>query len=492
METARKQNLYEEVADSISNMVRCGTYRAGERIPSIRAVSRQMRVSITTAMEAYRLLEDRGVVEARPQSGYYVRPVPANTIARPDISKEEMNPVMCCVEEIVDMVFKDSMNPDFIQLGATIPNTELLPVDKLSRCLASSVRRKGDLSVSYSYPGDLKLRTLIARRAAMAGCSLAPDDIIITAGCQEAAFLALNAVCKPGDTVVIQSPAYFNHLQVMQNMNLKVVEIPSNPEDGISMDALRFVLEETAVKACLLIPNFSNPLGCCMPDKNKAVLMKLLAGYDIPLIEDDINGDLCFFHERPRVVKAFDDKGLVILCSSFSKTLAPGYRVGWITPGRYKPAIEHLKVISSLSTSTPPQMAVAEFLAGGGYDHHLRRIRRIYARQVSLLTDAVARCFPEGTNISRPEGGFSLWVEMPEYVDSILLYEQARQNGITIAPGPIFSVRQKFRNYIRLSAAFWSERTHNAIKKLGSLSAQMRKQRIVAESAAGIRKNMVI
>jgi DNA-binding transcriptional MocR family regulator len=474
MECEKRHHLYEEVADSISHLVEKGTFRVGERIPSIRAVSRQWDVSITTAMEAYRLLEDRGIVEARPQSGYYVRPICPNAILMPAIVKEEMSPVLCCVEKIVDMVFKDSMNPDFIQLGATIPNSELLPVDKLSRCLASSVRRMGNQSVAYSYPGIEKLRTLIAKRATTAGCTLAPDDIIITSGCQEAAYLALRSVCKPGDTVVIESPAYFNHLQVIQNLGLKVVEIPSCPEEGISIDALKFVLEGTRVKACLLVPNFSNPMGSCMPDRNKEALAELLADYEIPLIEDDINGDLCFGQQRPRVVKAFDHKGLVILCSSFSKTLAPGYRVGWITPGRFRDNIEHQKLIISLSTATPTQMAVADFLANGGYDHHLRKIRRVYARQVSLLTDAVGRYFPATTKVSRPAGGFFLWVEMPEYVDSLLLYERARQNGITIAPGPIFSVRQKFRNFIRLSAAFWSEKTERAVKTLGSLAEQMK------------------
>ncbi|HPI92415.1 MAG TPA: PLP-dependent aminotransferase family protein [Deltaproteobacteria bacterium] len=473
MEMEKRQHLYEEVADHISSLVVRGTFRAGERIPSIRSASSQWRVSITTAMEAYRLLEDRGVIEARPQSGYYVRPLMPNAIATPCISKEDMSPVPCNVEKIVDTVFTDSLKPDFIQLGATIPNSDLLPVDKLSRCLCSAVRRKGNESVAYSFPGDQGLRTQIAKRAITAGCSLAPEDILITSGCQEAAFLALKTICKPGDTVVIESPAYFCHLQAIQGMGLKVIEVPCCPEDGISLDALNYILEETDIKACLLIPNYSNPIGSCMPDRNKEAVAKLLARHDIPLIEDDINGDLSFSNQRPRVIKAFDEKGLIILCSSFSKTIAPGYRVGWMTPGRFKDAIEHQKLTSSLSTATPPQMAVAEFLVNGGYDHHLRRIRRIYARQVMLLGDAIARSFPEGTKVTRPTGGFFLWVEMPEQVDSFLLYEHARRHGITIAPGPIFTVREKYRNYIRLSAAFWSDKTEKAVKMLGTLAGQM-------------------
>ena len=474
MELERRQHLYEEVADNISHLVERGTFRVGDRIPSIRAVSRQWSVSITTAMEAYRLLEDRGIVEARPQSGYYVRSHLTNKLAMPPILKEDMSPVTCCVEKIVSKVFKDCMGPVLVQIGTNIPNTEYLPVDKISRCLASAVRKWGNLSVSYSFPGDERLRTHIAKRAAVMGCNLAPDDIIITSGCQEAVYIALKALCKPGDTVIIESPMFFNYLQIMQGLGLKVVEVPSNPEDGIRIDALRYVLEDTEVKACLVIPNYSNPVGSCMPDRNKAELAGLLAAHNVPLIEDDVYGDLSFKQQRPKVVKAYDDKGLTILCSSFSKTLAPGYRVGWMTPGKYKDAIEHQKILSNIATATPPQMAVAEFLACGGYDHHLRKVRRSYARHVSLMSDSIARHFPEGTKVSRPTGAFFLWVEMPEYVDSLTLYERARGLGISIAPGPIFSVREKYRNYIRLSAAYWNEEVEKAVRTTGSLAGQMK------------------
>jgi len=473
MEQERRQHLYEEVAASISHLVEKGTFRAGERIPSIRAVSRQLSVSITTAMEAYRLLEDRGIVEARPQSGYYVRALMKNAIAMPPIVKEEMSPVVCCVEKVVSRISAHCTDKVLVQIGTNLPNTDLLPVDKISRCMSSAVRRWGEQSVSYCFPGDVRLRTHIAKRATVMGCTLAPDDILVTSGCQEAVSIALKAVCRPGDTVVIESPLFFNYLQIMQDLGLKVVEVPSSPEDGISMDALKFVLQDNEVRACLLIPNYSNPLGSCMPERNKKELSRLLARHEIPLIEDDVYGDLSFSQQRPKSVKAFDEKGLTILCSSFSKTLAPGYRVGWMTPGRFREAIENQKILSNIATATPTQMAVAEFLACGGYDHHLRKVRRAYARNVSLMSDAIARHFPEGTKVSRPAGAFFLWVEMPEHVDSLALYGRARELGISIAPGPIFSVREKFQNYIRLSAAYWDPAIERVVKTIGSLAAAM-------------------
>jgi len=491
MDEEKKAYLYESIADNIFRMIASGTFRSGDRIPSIRALSRQMGVSITTAMGAYRLLEIRDVIEARPQSGYYVLPPARNRLGKtsgstasihrdhdnldqrsPEIIAQHMmdiSPTHVSLDRLVSMILKDAMNPDLVQLGATIPNPDLLPLKKLNRDLASAVRMRGIQSVSYNFFGLEALRVQIAKRATVAGCTLTPEDIVITSGCQEAGFLALQTVCKAGDTVVIESPAYFIHLQAMEMLGLKVVEIPSHPQHGIYLDTLRYVLEETPVKACLLVSNFSNPLGSCMPDEKKKELANMLAERDIPLIEDDIYGDICFSSHRPRVVKAFDEKGLVILCSSFSKTLAPGFRVGWTAPGRFKAQIEYQKMVCNLATATPPQMAVAEFLASGGYDHYLRRIRRIYARYTFLMSRAVAEHFPEGTRISRPSGGFFLWVELPGHIDSILLYEKALQAGITIAPGPIFSARQKFRNCIRLNTAIWSERTEKAIRKLGEL-----------------------
>src|SRR5262249_26721309 len=179
------------------------------------------------------------------------------------------------------------------------------------------------------------------------------------------------------------------------------------------------------VKAVLLMSNFSNPIGCSMSDKKKESLAELLAEYDIPLIEDDIQGDLFHSGERPKVTKAFDRSGNVLLCSSFSKTIAPGYRIGWIVPGRHKAAVERAKFVSCVSTAVLPQLAIAEFLSNGGFDHHLRKIRRAYAQSVLQMADAVAHYFPEDTKVTRPNGGFVIWVEMPEEIDSLRLYSQA-------------------------------------------------------------------
>jgi DNA-binding transcriptional MocR family regulator len=254
---------------------------------------------------------------------------------------------------------------------------------------------------------------------------------------------------------------------------LKVLEIPADPREGMSLEVLEYAIRQNPVRACIGLLTFNNPLGSLMPGQRKRQLVELLASREIALIEDDVYGDLAFGANRPPAAKAYDRDGLVLLCSSFSKTLAPGYRVGWILPGRFQPEVERLKSLFNIATAVPTQLGIAGFLAEGAYDRHLRTVRRAYARQVARVREAVGHHFPAGTRVTRPEGGFVLWVEMPESVDSLRLYQKALQKGISVAPGTIFTLGDKFRNCIRLSAACWSERIERAIETLGGLAGRM-------------------
>jgi len=468
-------NLYEKVANHISRLIGEGTFSVGDRIPSVRKLHSDMKVSITTVMEAYRLLEDQGIIEAHPQSGYYVRPQFPKMISSPEVSKPDINPANVNVSTLVRMIMRDRSNPDIIQLGSLQPDPDLLPIDKLNLTLSAVVRRDRRKSSLYDeLQGYKPLRVQIAKRLLSAGCAITPDELIITSGCAEAVMLSLIATCNPGDAIAIESPVFFNLLQLLEVFKAKAVEIPSHPNCGIIIEALRDAIEEHPIKACFVSPNFSTPLGSCMPDENKKLLVDLLSEHEIPLIEDDIYGDIYFSSERPVAAKSFDKKGLVLLCSSFSKTLAPGYRVGWVTPGRFKNRIELAKSVGNFATSTPPQMAIADFLANGGYDHHLRKIRRLYAQKISLMAQAIEKFFPEGTRVTNPNGGISLWVEFPKYVDSLKLYALAHKHGISFVPGPLFSAKGKYRNFIRLNAAYWSEKAEKALATIGYLAAEMK------------------
>jgi len=466
--------LYQKVAERITGLIDGSTFGPGDRLPSVRQLSRQMDVSLSTVMEAYRRLEDAGRIEARPQSGYYVtdRSIVRQPIFldEPALSRPTPGPTPITTRELTLRVMRHHNNPSLIPLGAAIPNPALLPIDRLNRTLARVTRNAGPLGHIYDPPpGCEALRIQVARRLVVAGCSLTPAQIVTTSGSQEAITLCLRALCKPGDTVAIESPIYYGILQAIDLQGLRALEIPTHPQTGISLDALEYALDQNEVKACVVIPNYSNPIGSLMPDENKRRLVEMLAERGVPLIEDDIYGDLGYSSVRPKVAKAWDKTGNVLLCSSFSKTLSPGYRVGWVAPGRWQESVEWHKIVTNLATAIPTQLAVADFLAGGGYDHHIRHVRQAYARQTALMGHAVGHFFPAGTKVTRPAGGFVLWVELPPGYDALWLFEQALSMGISLAPGPMFSARQRYGNFVRLNTAFWSPRVEEALEKLGLL-----------------------
>jgi DNA-binding transcriptional MocR family regulator len=468
---------YEQLAQELVRLIESGTFRPGARLPSIRQLSRQKQVSISTVMQSLYLLEAQGWIEARPRSGFYVCTMLPSALPEPDVSSPEPDASKVSMRELVTrVVLADTHNPNLVQLGAAHPNPALAATQQLNRLLITVARRLGDESGLYDYvPGTEVLRIQIARRALAAGCSLGPDDILITSGCTESVNICLRAVSRPGDTVAIESPISFDALQCLEALGLKALEIPTHPRDGISLDALRFAVEHNPVSACLVISNFNNPLGSCIPDDNKKDLVHLLAEHDIPLIENDIFGDLYFDDRRPLVAKAYDRKGMVMLCSSFSKSLCPGYRVGWVVPGRFKETVQWLKYTSSLASSTLPEYAIAEFLESGSCDPYLRRVRRAYARRVASLSQMVRHSFPEEIKLTRPAGGFLLWVQLPDSVDSLELYRLALDAGVAITPGYLFSATDQYRNFIRLNAANWSTEAERAVSRLGELVGELAK-----------------
>lgn len=468
--------LYEEVAARITALIERGTFAPGSRIPSVRQLSQQLQVSISTVMGAYRRLEDQGRIEARPQSGYYVRlhalsrPRHGSPLAEPETSRPAPDPTPVSAGQLTMRIMRHHHDPSLVPLGAAVPNPALLPLEKLNRSLTRAMRQAGEGGHIYDAPpGCEALRVQIARRLLLAGCTLAPDQIVTMTGGQEAVGLCLRALCQPGDTVAIESPIYYGVLQAIEMQGLKALEIPTHPRSGISLEALERALAQNGVKACLVIPNYSNPIGSLMPDENKQRLVEMLAARGIPLIEDDVYGDLGFGAVRPKVCKAWDKAGDVLLCSSFSKTLSPGYRVGWVAPGRWQAQVMDQKLVANFATPLPTQLAVAEFLASGGYDHHLRRTRRVHAQQTASMAEAVAHYFPEGTRVTRPVGGYVLWVEMPLQTDALRLYEDALALGISLAPGPMFSACGRYGNFVRLNTAFWSSEVEAALETLGRL-----------------------
>lgn len=465
------QHLYEVVARELIGRIEQGLYRPGDRLPGVRAFSARRRISVATALSAYRLLEDGGYIEVRPRSGFYVRSRPA---PRPlDAAPAATATPPCAVtgQEMVLALVKAANDPGIVQLGAAVPDAAFLPTRAVERALATAARHHRARTSSYEMPpGAPELRRQIARRMAEAGCAVTADEVVITNGCQEALTLALRAVTRPGDVVAIESPTFYGLLQALDSLGLEALEIPTHPREGISLEALRLAVDRWPVKACVLVPNYSNPLGYCMSDERKRGLTALLSAHGIPLIEDDIYGDLGFRAPRPSTCRGLAGDADVLYCSSFSKTLSPGLRVGWIAPGRHRERVEYLKYVTNLATPTVPQLALAELLESGRYERHLRQVRGEYARAVARMTDAVTRHFPAGTRITQPQGGFVVWVELPEHVDSFELARRALAAGVSIAPGPIFSATQKYRNFMRLSCArVWDAQVERAVAALARM-----------------------
>lgn len=462
------ESRHEQVAGLVKKAIQKGTYLAGERIPSVRAMSRQLGTSITTVLEAYGNLESDGFLEARARSGYYVQS--AASWEPPPRTGIDLTPTAVQVTDLWQRIRLDARRPGLIQLGSGIPDYGLLPGEKLGACHARILRRAGGRDIEYDTPeGSPLLRAQIAKRAVAAGCLVTSDQITVTAGCSGAITFALRAVCKPGDIVAVESPVFFVFLQALEKLGLRALEIPSHPADGINVEVLRYALRQTKVAACLVVPSFSNPTGSCMPLESRRELVALLAEHEIPLIEDDTFGELWHGKERPRPLKAFDRKGLVLHCSSVSKTLAPGYRVGWVAAGRYQPEIESIKYFSTHSCAVSAQEAVASFIASGDYDRHLRSLRPKLAGCVATLCGAVERAFPEGTRVWRPRGGYLFWVELPAGIDALVLYQAALQEGIMLSPGHLYSTSDRYINHLMFNGTCASPAALASVKRLGTI-----------------------
>lgn len=469
----RTGTLYYKLAEELAQAITSGVLLAGEKLPSIRKLSSQRQVSLTTVMEAYRELEDRGYIEARPQSGFYVRA--QRGFALPEQTQPPQKPSEVVIDPLLQPAELARLHDIRVDFGLAILSPKLYPNQQLQRILAQVTRQDPEILSDYGRPqGDLELRRQIARRSITWGGHIDAEEILITHGALEALNLCLRAVTQAGDVVAIESPAYFGLLQILESFRLKALEIPTHPQTGISIEALELATRDGGVKACVLLPNFSNPLGSLMPDENKKRLVEILAERKIPLIEDDIYGEFCYHGDRPRPAKAFDQTGNVMHIGSFTKVVAPGMRVGWVSAGHFQRELEDLKFINTYSTSMPLQRTIARFLESGGYDHHLRRLRRACAEQVTSAVTAIQRFFPADSRLHVPQGGYVLWVELNASVDTLALLQRALAEGISFTPGPLFSPSHSYRNCLRICCVEpWTMRHERAIQRLGDLAAEM-------------------
>lgn len=466
---------YGQLADDMAQAMAEGLLKPGDRLPSVRETCQRRGVSPATVFQAYGLLESRGLIEARPRSGYYVRAPRRSMRAGPQAAAPRAGTTAVEVSALAFDLLESTRNPAVVPLGSAFPGAQLFPFDALARSGARAMRRlqPGQITGALT-AGDEGLRQALRRRYALQGVPLQADELVVTHGAMEALNLCLQAVTRPGDVVAIESPTFYAALQVLERLNLRAVEVATDPAEGVDLDALSEILRRERVAACWMMPSFQNPLGALMPAARKRALVELLASHGVPLIEDDVYGELYADVRRPPPAKAFDTQGLVLHCASFSKCLAPGYRVGWAAAGRFARDVRRLKTMSSLATSLPPQRAIADYLDQGGYDRHLRRLRDALANEQQRVRRLVLKHFPARTRVTQPRGGYFLWLELPPAIDALALHHRAMAQGISTAPGVLFSADRRFTHHLRLNAGHPEDpRIDGAIRTLGELAAAL-------------------
>lgn len=464
---------YEQFAAEITRLIRSGVLQTGQKLPSVRHASKVYKISPSAVFKAYYLLEDKGLIVAREKSGCFVRPLLQDLLVEPDIKGETVVTTEVSVSDLIFSVMDVIRGNEAVLFGAFYPSTELFPTMRLNRSMGRALvdlEKNKHNYIADMTAGNVDLRRQIVLRYMLNNVNLSMDEVIITNGVMEALNLCLQAVTKPGDLVAIESPAFYAILQMLERLKLKAVEIPTHPRKGVDLAVLDQTLQTLPISACCLMTSFQNPTGATIAAEDQARLYGILAKHQVPTIIDDVYHELYFDETPPKLLKCFDEEGLIMHCGSFSKSLAPGYRVGYVAAGRYAQTVNRLKLMTTLSTSVPSQAAIANYLQQGGYDRHLRKLRHRLACSQACMLAAIVKYFPKNIAVTKPQGGYFLWIELDKRIDSLQLYKAALMNGICIVPGAIFSASQGFNHCIRLNYGHvWSDTLEHAMQKLGDL-----------------------
>ncbi len=473
--TPAPMKLYVSFAARIRAMIDEGVLRPGDKIFSVRQASQKYGLSISTVLRGYLLLEQEGIISSHPQSGYYVTPRKRLQQRNTSPLSKDINLSEVDASKLVLTTLKSIREFGTVPLGSPFPDPQLFPLKKIHQYEKALTDDEGEWGIlSDLPPGNEMLRQQIARRYLANDMDVSPDDIVITHGATEAITLCLQAVAKAGDIIALEAPGYYALAHTVERLGMKVAELRTDPESGIDLDALRATTDNVRIAAVVLTTNFQNPLGFVMPDAKKQALVEFLEEQQIPLIEDDVYGELYFSETAPKPAKAFDRSGLVLHCSSFSKSLAPGYRVGWTSAGHYRQEVERLMFLNSLSLPSAPQIAIAKFMQRDSFEQHLKQLRHTLRSQYVLIRNVITESFPAGTQISEPKGGYVIWVKLPAQLDALALYRLAIDNGITVAPGTIFSRKKDLTHYIRLNFShLWTLAIEQAVRDVGALAHDM-------------------
>jgi DNA-binding transcriptional MocR family regulator len=425
-----RMRLYEDVCTLFESRIAEGVYRQGERLPSVRQTSKSLGVSMTTVYHAYNVLETKGLIRAKPQSGYFIsQKSRATNSAIFERDKFQSTPNL---ETIAAQVLGASDREITAPFGSTFLDASLLPVGRVLSVMRRVARRPKHYPGVRDAAGHFELRREIAKRYALHGFSVPLEQIVVTGGTIDGINLALSALLRPGDAVAIEDPCFFATSFAARRFGLKLIPIPVTHDEGLDLDVLERVLARGDAKACLIMSSCQIPLGVTLSSEKKFKLVRLLERYSIPLIENDTYGELLPLEAGPSTCKAHDRSGLVLHCSSFSNSLSPELRVGWITAGRFRERILSLKFLTSITSHAIAQETVAEFLKHENVDHYLRCLRTKLDERRRLGIKKLDGWHEVVEIRSNPKHGYVVWVRLKGPVDIMNLFKRAAAEGISL------------------------------------------------------------
>lgn len=462
--------LYHQLEQELRQLIASGQLGAGEKIPSVRQLSHAKALSKSTVLTALARLEAEGFIEAKPRSGYFVVDQnSARVLQIPETSQPEIKAVPA-KHLLMDIMAQGAA---FDLLSPSVVDNHQRFDDgcnqQLKRCLARAQRQQSCREqLYYDEPGgNLALRQALAQHISHGGKKINARQLLITSGCQNSLLLALMATTKPGDVVAVESPGFYGSLQLIESLGLKVLELPCDAQTGLSPQALELALQHWSIKALIVTPNFATPMGSSLPEQAKLNLINLAEQYQFAIIEDDIYGDLHFSLQRPRSLYSYDSADNVILCGSFSKSVSRDLRLGWIVAGKWSDDIKRLKLVTGIASSQTLQQGLLQFMQEGSLYKHAKQKRRQLQQQHQELQQLIAQHLSMAVSCSQAEGGLTVWLELPKEINSLDLYNQAKEQQVLLTPGGLFSLQDSYSNFLRLSFAHpWNESRIAAFQKV--------------------------
>jgi DNA-binding transcriptional MocR family regulator len=444
---------YQDLVEQLKRQIQSGIWNPGDKLPSLRKQSEHTGLSLMTVLHAYQLLESQGWIVSQDRSGYRVSQRTKKQ-DRAEVPAAVSGTEHVDINEFIFEVLQNSKKPSMVNFGFAYPDHDLFPRYHVTKALSAAAR---SMPISNTFdnlpPGNEQLRSIIAKRYAARGVEVSPDEIVITAGALEALNLSLQACTRPGDWVVVESPAFYAALQSLERLGLKALSVRTDPLEGIDLDSLERALQTHDVKACWLMSNFQNPLGFTMTNERKQQVVELIQRYKVALIEDDVYSELYADKDPVHPLRMYDDVGNIMLCSSFSKSLTAGLRIGWVVAGKRALDIQKLQLMSTLATSAPIQETLVHYLTSRNYESHLKQLRKKLSDRKNKMTALLNKLLPDSVKVLSQQGGYFIWLELPKHTDSIQIYQEALKQNVSIAPGKMFSLTEQYNNCIRLNAS---------------------------------------